>query len=362
LTIYLYILRQYLKYVIGTIVLTVFLFVLFDFIHKTTKDFLKNQPSAFVIAKYYLFQIPNQVVQSLPIAALLASVICMILLSRTNEITAMRAVGMGPLRIGLPLATGGLILSLFSALVGELLVPQLAQKVAYIRTIEIEKRTDEVMTAGTHWFRDGQVLINFQDYEPLSQTLIHLKLLQVGNNFKPMRSTEASTARYIEQEKVWWLKGVRAFSFGKGDMISKLEPMADFKTTLPVEPTKLQRDLRKPNELSIQELYDTVSLGEKSGLNTLPYKVDFHGKIAYPFAAFVVSLIGLKFGYKSERTTETAKGMLLAFFIGISYWFILSSGRALGLRGDIPPVVAAWLPNVVIFSITLIDALRGRKN
>jgi len=86
-----------------------------------------------------------------------------------------------------------------------------------------------------------------------------------------------------------------------------------------------------------------------------------HGKLAYPFAAFVVSLIGLKFGYKSERATETTKGVLVAFFIGISYWFIMSAGRALGLRGTIPPVVSAWMANCVILGIISFDAWMSRK-
>ena len=89
--------------------------------------------------------------------------------------------------------------------------------------------------------------------------------------------------------------------------------------------------------------------------------MDLQGKIAYPFAAFVVSLIGLKFGYKSERATETAKGVLLAFFVGISYWFIMSAGRALGLRGNLLPVVAAWMANVVILVLIGTDWWMSRR-
>ena len=88
---------------------------------------------------------------------------------------------------------------------------------------------------------------------------------------------------------------------------------------------------------------------------------DLHGKLAYPFAAFVVSLIGLKFGYKSEQTTGTAGGVLLAFCIGISYWFVMSAGRALGLRGGLPPFVAAWLANAVILGIIMFDAWVSRS-
>jgi lipopolysaccharide export system permease protein len=88
-----YIFKDYLKYVIGTLVLCMFLFVLFDFIHKTTKYFAQYKPSSDLIFQMYLYQLPMHISQALPIASLLASVITMVLLSRTNEITAMRAAG-----------------------------------------------------------------------------------------------------------------------------------------------------------------------------------------------------------------------------------------------------------------------------
>src|SRR5690606_6451539 len=134
---FLYIVREYLKYVAGTVVLTVFLFVLFDFIHKMTKDFAQHNPSGETIFRFYLFQIPGQIVQALPIASLLASVICMILLSRSNEITAMRAAGMGPLQIGAPLAAGGMLLSMGSLIIGEVFVPKFAQRVHYVQQVLI---------------------------------------------------------------------------------------------------------------------------------------------------------------------------------------------------------------------------------
>jgi lipopolysaccharide export LptBFGC system permease protein LptF len=59
---------------------------------------------------------------------------------------------------------------------------------------------------------------------------------------------------------------------------------------------------------------------------------------------------------------ETAKGILLAIAIGVSYWFILNSGRALGKRGNLPPVVAAWAANFIIFGISAVSIARAKKS
>lgn len=356
-----YILKDYLKYVLGAVTLTVFLFVLFDFIGKSSREFAEYAPLPQDIFRYYLFQIPGQVIQALPIAGLLASVIAMILLSRTNEITAMRSAGMGPWQIGAPLACGGFLMSLVSLGLGEFWIPSLAQKVHYIHEVQMRKERDDQISGDTKWLRQGQTLINFQDFEPLTSTLSHVKMVEVRANFRPLQSTEADSATYAADTRTWYLKGIRILHFKRNGTLDHLDYADTLAVALPIEPKKLKKDRRNPNELSIGELAEKVERGEQQGMDTIKYKVELHGKLAYPFAAFVVSLIGLKFGYKSERATETTKGVLVAFFIGISYWFIMSAGRALGLRGTIPPVLSAWMANCVILGIISFDAWMSRK-
>ena len=77
-----YVLKDFVKYVIGTLLLVVFLFLLFDFIHKTTRYIPRYNPDTNLLIKYYIYFIPNLIAQALPIASLLASVVTMVLLSR----------------------------------------------------------------------------------------------------------------------------------------------------------------------------------------------------------------------------------------------------------------------------------------
>ena len=86
-----------------------------------------------------------------------------------------------------------------------------------------------------------------------------------------------------------------------------------------------------------------------------------HVKLAFHFASLVVCLMGLKFGYKSERASETAKGVLIAIGIGVSYWFVLNAGRALAKRGSVPPWFGSWIANVVIMAIAAFTAFRSRR-
>ncbi len=356
-----YILREYTKYVFGTISLTIFLFVLFDFIHKSSKEFADRPPASKDVFEFYLYQIPAQAVQAAPIAGLLASVVAMILLNRTNEVTAMRAVGMGPRQIAAPLAAGGLILSGLSFLLSETVVPRFANKVHYIQEVRMRGGKEEAANSQGKWQRFGQKLYSYGDFDPLAETVTDIQVIDVAANFRPTSALEADFARFNRDTGKWQVSGLKELTFRRSGVLEHIEYRGMEALDLPLDPRKLRRDRRKPSELSFYELNDLLERGEQSGADILPYRVELHGKFAYPLSAFVVSLIGVRFGFASERTTETAKGVLWAFFLGISYWIVLSAARALGLQGHIHPMVGAWLPNFVVLAVIGFEAWTARR-
>lgn len=359
---FLYVFRDYMKYVIGSIVLCTFLFVMFDFIHKTTKYFERYKPSTKYIVQYYFYQIPNLLTQALPIASLLASVICMVLLSRTNEITAMRACGMGPLRIGMPVAIGGLVLSLFSFVVGEFVLPRTSERMHYVEDVLIKGETGGSSVIGSSWIRDHSRLVNFREYDPISMSLNHVRIIQTGINFRAKENLEAESATYDPKEDQWQLNNVKILYFRPNGTLAHTEQRKFQVQPLPIEPKKLQRDRRAPNERSLRELYDLVTRGEKTGANISNYKVDMHQKFAFHFAAFIISLVGLKFGFRSERSSEHTLGILIGLALGIGYFFIMNAGNALARQDAIHPLLGAWMANIIVFSAAAWQIWRTRTN
>lgn len=357
-----YIFKDFVKYVIGTLVLCMFLFVLFDFIHKTTKYFAQYKPTTELILQLYFYQLPSFVCQALPIASLLASVITMVLLSRSNEITAMRAVGMGPFRIGLPLAVGGLMLSVIAYVITEKVIPKTSHKLHYVQDVQIEGGQAAEVASHTRWQRRGNLIVSFRDYDIPSEKILGLNIVDVKTSFQPDKVIEASSAKYSPEGDVWDAEDILITYFADNGAVDFSERRKSMTLRLNVDPKKLMRDRRSPEEMSVKELKEVIARGEKNGSDTLAYQVDLQVKLAYPLAAFVVSLIGLKFGYRSERTTETARSILMAFFIGISYWFVLNAFKALGKRGTIPPFIAGWFADFFIFAVVLVQAWRSRRD
>ena len=356
-----YIIRDFFKYVFGTIVLCLFLFVLFDFIQRSTRYLARYSPTGKDLALFYFYQVPNLCLQAMPIAALLASVICMVLLSRTNEITAMRAIGMGPMQIGMPIAVGGMILCIISAVLGEWILPLSAQKMHYIQNIVIEKNSDMPIADGARWLRSDNLLYSFKDYETTTQSLIDVKIIKLGNPFRPRKTIFAERAVFQKDLNAWTLMDVKTFYFWPNGTLSYTERNKSLVVSMPIDPTKLKTELRVPTEMSIKELNANIERNQSHGADVLDTYVEMHIKIAFYFASFVVSLIGLRFGYRSERSMETARGVLLAIAVGVSYWFILNAAKALGKRGTLNPIFAAWIANFAIIIFSWVSIARMKK-
>ncbi|RYZ80347.1 MAG: YjgP/YjgQ family permease, partial [Proteobacteria bacterium] len=356
-----YVFKDFVKYVIGFLILAVFLFVLFDYIHKTTRYIPRFNPEPILLIKLYINYLPNLIAQSLPIASLMSSVITMVLLSRSNEITAMRAAGMGPFRLGLPIIMGGALVSLVSVINGEFVQPIASSRMHFIDDVQIARGSDTQIGEGARWLKSGNTLYNFRDYDPITNVMTGIRVIETGENFRPKRSLEARLATYRPEEMDWLLEDVKVLYFWPKGTLSYSEKKEVLPVSIPVEPSKLKKERRVPAEFSSKESLDAIRKGSDSGKDIQSYRVDFHSKIAQYFAAFVLSLIGLKFGYKSERTMETARGMLVALFIGVSYWVIMSSVRTLAVKGILHPLLAAWVANFVILGISIWNNVQGRS-
>jgi len=344
-----------------TMTLCLFLFILFDFIHRTTKYFPEFKPSVDLIVKMYVYQLPAFAVQAFPIAGLLASVITMVMLSRTNEISAMRAAGLGPVRIALPLGVGGLLLSIISILMGEVVLPRASALLHHVQEVQIEGGSEFALAAATRWQRSDKTIIHFRDFDHGAQMIRGLEVMELSPGFRPVRLMQADSAKYSPESKIWDLQDILVTYFKPNGTIENTERRKSLSLGLSLEPKRLVLDRRRSDELSIRELRDLIEKGERSGQDTLSYRVDMQVKMAFPLAAFVVSLIGISFAFKSERTTETARSVLFAFSLGISYWFVLNAVKELGRRGDLPPIVAGWFANFFILGLVMFQTWRSRR-
>lgn len=356
-----YVFRELVKYVIATLFLCVFLFLLFDFIHKTTRYIPRYNPTTELLVRSYIYQLPTLFLQAIPISSLLGSVICMVLLGRTNELTAMRAAGVGPFRLGLPVLVSGCFLSFLCILLGESVVPKTSRKLHFVQEVLIERSSDLETGEGFRWVKTASGFFSFKEYDPITSMLTEVRLIELGDGFRPKTNLDARLATFRPGFGDWLLEDIRVSYFWPKGLISFSEKKDLLPVKLPFDPAKLVKERRTSSELASSELIDNIRRGQNSGTDILGYRLELYNKIAFYFAPLIVCLISLKFGYKSERVMETAKSILIAVSIGMSYWFISSASRSLGARGILNPIVASWSANFIVLSVSVANILHQRR-
>jgi lipopolysaccharide export system permease protein len=78
--------------------------------------------------------------------------------------------------------------------------------------------------------------------------------------------------------------------------------------------------------------------------------IEYHRRLAFPFACFVFACIGIPLGLQNRRSGKSS-GFSLCIALLLLYYIFLSAGKTLGQKGTVPPMLAMWLPNLVFIGM-----------
>jgi lipopolysaccharide export LptBFGC system permease protein LptF len=112
------------------------------------------------------------------------------------------------------------------------------------------------------------------------------------------------------------------------------------------DPAYFERAVRETATLSFLELRDHIAFLEERGADVSGLEVQLHRKLAYPLVAVVMSLLGIRFAFTVGRR-GALYGVGVSIAIAIAYWIGLTLFEAMGTHGLLPPLLAAWAPNLI---------------
>ena len=79
-------------------------------------------------------------------------------------------------------------------------------------------------------------------------------------------------------------------------------------------------------------------------------RLEFHRRLAFPFACFVFALIGVPLGLQNRRSGKSS-GFSLCLAVLLIYYIVLSIGKSLGQNAIVSPAIAMWIPNLLFISL-----------
>jgi LPS export ABC transporter permease LptG/LPS export ABC transporter permease LptF len=338
-----YISRAYLRMAGIAFAALLTLFYVSTFLDKSDKIF-KGQATASSVGVLLLYMTPQFVYFVIPIAALLAVLITFGALSRSSELTVMKACGISLYRASAPVVVLSLMLSgvIFSL---EQRILARANRSAEVLDAQIRGRQPRIFDAmNRQWVvsRDGDIY-HFRLFDPQRDELSRLTI------YTPRRDRWAlATMTYAE--KAHYDNGWRAPVGWVQDFTKepyKWSPYQDRRLPDLEPPDYFESEQPIAEMMSVAELRRYVQDLSASGLNVTTQAVELQRKLAFPFVTLVMTLLAVPFGVSMGKR-GTLYGIGVGIVMALSYWILSSVFVALGKGGLLDPILAGWAPNIIV--------------
>lgn len=316
--------------------------------------FVDHKTPVHLIAQYYLLGIPLFALQVLPLALLLGALLSLGQLKKWGELTAMQVAGRPPYRILAPLLVLGLVAAAASFVVGEHLTPEtsLAREQLYEKKIRGrrtggEGNRNDIILLG----RGGRIYLAFS-YDNSRKMLRRVSVQDPREGSQALDwRLDAAQARW--QDGVWIFQDgiVRRFPEGESELSCSFVRFGD--SRLSEKPEDFAKPEGERLYMSRADLEYYIERLRESGGRVHKYEVDYHIRGSFPFANFIMILLGGVLSMRIRRGTNMAMAVGLTLFLGFSYLAFIRFGQALGYHGTVPPLLAAWMGNVTFGGIGL---------
>ncbi|MBI5194463.1 MAG: LPS export ABC transporter permease LptG [Nitrospirae bacterium] len=313
-------------------------------------DFTKIQTDFTTIVIYFLLRIPQAIYLIAPISFLFASFINLGLFSKYNEITAMRSSGINSFNIASSKLIITLIFSLAIFLFNDTVVPATNKASEEIKRQAEKKPKEMFFKEDSLWFKSGKyTLFNVRFIEPEKNTLWRINVYYLNNSFEIRESISADKA--VQENGQWFLEtGIRRV-FNTSKIPVNVYPFDKLKTDIPFNLKDVKHAVVTASETRFGVLKSYVEKIEQEGYDVKRLNVDLFAKTSFPFAGFILTLIGISLAFFIKRLGGIASGAGVCIVISMLYWVSFSFSLHLGYAGHLPPLLSAWLANIVFLAI-----------
>lgn len=348
---------------------------------------VNGQVTFLVMAKAFGLLIPFVFAFALPMAMLTSTLLVFGRFSADQELTAARASGVSLLSLAAPVLTLGLLLCGLSAWINMQVAPSC--RVSYN-----DLRTDMRTALANFKLPEGQYVDfpsakpgessytiftrrnrerNLQDvmvYEVENETNSRTVLAPWGhlnvdtNSQQLLLSLTNATTTILPGGLAFFgdelniavdLNSSNKSTVGITDMTfdqlrEELKTRSKMSAPLPVTQANQNTDQAKKKKVAKKIVTDF----------TEPIRIQMHKQVAFSFACFGFTLIGIPLGIRVHRR-ETNIGVFIALMLVLIYYTIQLVGQSLGSHAQYAPHLLMWLPNLVFQSVGAVLLWRANR-
>lgn len=346
-----YIIKKFLTTYFFLIIIVVSIAIIFDFNERIDKLIACPATWQQICFVFYLNWIPYFANLFSPLFVFISVIFFTSNLAGRSEIIAMKAAGMSFNRILRPYFISAALIAALSFGLGCYVIPHSnEQRVAFDNRYLSKKKAFSKDPTNIQMQVDTGVVAYIGRFNNATKTGYEFSLDKFENKKLVSRLT-AYTIQYdtlaqrpyswtINNYRIRTLKGGREYltSGNSLDSTILIQP-SDFYYLKGQQETLTQPELRK--FIKRQQLRGVAGVAI--------FQVEYHKRLAAPFAAFILTLIGVCL---SSQNRKGGMGAALGAGLALAFTYILfqSIAGTYATNAGCPPALAAWIPNIV-FSI-----------
>lgn len=349
--------RYVIKGFLGPMLWCIFIFTvmaiiidIFSFI----EDIVKYKIPITSIIAFYVYYCPTILLQVTPMAALLSTIYLLSNLNKHNEIVAMRSSGIGLWRVLRPMLIIGGLISIFVFMINDRIIPTSSKVANVIRREELEKEKRKGRATKTleniAIYGAGNRIIFARNYDTEKKTLGDIIIHEHDKSQNLISKMTASRGAWTSEG--WKFSNVimyRIDNTGKilGDPLFFEEKVISLKE----KPADFANREWRPDYMGYRELSRYIKNFKGAGARIVrALLVELHYKISFSLISLIIILIGAPFALVTTRGGVLI-GIGMSIGIGLLYYAVIAICLAFGKAGLLPPIVSAWLGNLLFAGI-----------
>jgi len=346
-----YLIKKFLSTYVFSVFVIVLIVLVIDYGDHNDNFVQNNAPTKEIFLDYYLNLAPYWANYISPLMIFISTVFFTAKMAAHTEIISILTSGVSFRRLMVPYILGAIIVAIFSfIMLGWVLPKANANRIAfenkYIQEHFFFSDRDFHMTVAPDTY------VYFSSYNNQSKTAFDFTIEKFDGN-ELLEKLSARRAMWVDTLQKWRIYDYQIRELGiMKDKILSNRTFTD--STINMFPSDFESNHAIHETFTISQLNKQIALLESRGSEGIePFKIELFQRFTTPFAVIILSVMGLIVSARKRRGgvgLQIAIGFLLAFVYILFY--IMSKGIA--ESGNMAPLLAVWLPNLVFGVIAFI--------
>ncbi len=316
------------------------------------EDIGKGYYSAIHAIEYVALLLPGKIVEFMPLAILLGTILSLGSLASNSEIIAMQAAGLSLTSLLRAVIQAAILLAALSFILADWVVPQSETSARKNRSAAINATTAVKGKKGI-WIKDEAGILHIKMLMP-NGIAQHIEIHTFDEQGNLVSVIAADSA--IPKGDHWRLQNARETQFKSEIPQTFIYDELNYAGKISDE--LLDALLIEPRQMSSSDLYTYIGFLQQNNLNAYVEKLTFWQKIFSPLAVIIMCILAVPFVLGSQRQGNAGQRLMFGILLGLCYVVSERLFTQLGNHFGIFPLLNASLPGFLFLSLAVFLLIR----